>query len=133
MPVEHRFGPPLRLIILGWLAAAALAFLALLSSAAGAILAGLAALAVLAEALRSTVVRDSLVVRRDGLAVSTGMRRVELGWADIRAVRAVRLGHLVPAAALEIETYDRAYVVSAFRLGVPARQVVAAVEAWRPA
>jgi hypothetical protein len=130
---RRRYQPDRRLVAGGWVILAALAFAALHTDTAGRILLGLAGAALLTETLRSTVKPVSLAIEAEGLELLEGWRAVRLCWAEVLKVRAVRLGHLLTASALEVETPDRAYLVSQFRLGAPVSAVVAEIEAVRPA
>lgn len=126
------FGPSRRLLLIGWLAGGGLIWLALASDPAGAILAGLAAVALLGEVGLATLSPNALVLHTEGLTLTIGLRRVQLSWADVGAVRAVRLGRLATSASLEIETEERAYVIAGFRLSVGADQAALAIEELRP-
>lgn len=114
-------------------AAAGLIWLALVSDPAGAILAGIAALFLAVETARSLIHPVALSVDRAGLALVEGWRTVDISWPDVVRARSVRLGRLSATASLEIETSERAYVLSSYRLGGSPAGALAAIEAMRPA
>ena len=106
-----------------------LAALAATTDRLGQLLCGVAAALVAAEALRSALVRPTIRVGASGLSVAEGVRRVEVAWSEIQAVRTVRSGHLVPGRVLEVETEDRAFVFGSYRLGMGADEAAAVIEA----
>lgn len=119
------------MVIGAWAAAAGLIVLAVVSDPAGRILAGLAAIPLTVEAGRCTLRPVSLRLLPDGVELLTGWRLVRLDWPEVLAARSVRLGHLLPTSALEVETTSRAYLLSQFRLGAPVSSVVAAIAELR--
>lgn len=128
-----RFGPPRRLVVATGAATVGLLWLALVSDAAGAILAGAAALLLAVETARGLRFPVALAISPAGLTLVDGWREVSLLWPEVTRVRAVRLGRFAGSASLEIETPERAYVLSSYRLGGSAAAALAVVEGARPA
>jgi signal transduction histidine kinase len=128
-----RFGPLRRLVVATGAATIALLWLALVSDAAGAILAGAAALLMAVETGRGLRFPVTLAISAAGLTLVDGWRHVSLAWPEVTRVRSVRIGRFAASASLEIETPERAYVLSSYRLGGSAAAALASIEAARPA
>jgi hypothetical protein len=123
------FAPRPVLVALVGLAALVGAGLAAATDPLGRILFGVVAAGLAGEALRSALLRPVVAVTAEGLLVVEGLRRVLLPWPEIRAVRAVRLGHLMPGRVLEVETGARSFVWGSYRLGVRAEDAASAIGA----
>ncbi|HVA60857.1 MAG TPA: hypothetical protein VNG13_10045 [Mycobacteriales bacterium] len=116
-----------------WAGALALIAAAIFTDPAGRVLAGAGGILLIGEGARSRALRPTIALTRSGIWVVATWRRELLPWPEVTAVRAVTLGYLTRARALEIETVDRIIVLAGYRVGGDTPRVAAAIEAARPA
>ena len=114
---------------------AALLALAVVDDGPGRIMFGVAALLAAGESLRGALLRPTLAITDDGVLVARGfVDRELLPWSaidDAALQRRSRRG--ASAKWLELDTGERLITVPGYRLGAPVRDVLAAIEAARPA
>ncbi|MCA1822876.1 MAG: PH domain-containing protein [Mycobacteriales bacterium] len=102
----------------------------------GRLLLAVAAIATLAMVLRGALLRPTLRLDNEGLAVVQGLRRRRFTWAEIDAVRTLPPAGRFSAMgrdALEIDLSERLVVVAAIWLGTAAADVAAAATSIRAA
>jgi hypothetical protein len=100
---------------------------------AGRLLVGLAALALFVLGGYDSLITPRLVASATGLAVRTGLRRVQLAWTQIEDVRLderSRLGR--SSRTLEIDAGRDLLVLGRHSLGREPREVYELVSAFRP-
>jgi hypothetical protein len=123
---------PVTVAALLGLAAGAGALAGLESSLPGRFLLLVLALGAGVEGLRLLLQRPTLRVSEAGLEVLVGWRRERIPWAVLEQVsRQDRRRRGAAARWLELDLGDRLVTVSAYRLGVPVSEVVAAIAACR--
>ena len=123
---------PVTVVALAAAAVAAAFVAAVADGPTGRLFAGIAAALLAAEALRGALLRPALRATEDGLDLVVAFRREHVPWPDVEAVRADRQRRrLVSSTWLEVDTGDRLLALPSYRLGAPAAEVAAAVNARR--
>lgn len=125
------YATPLWLVAALAAATAGLAFLAAGGTRPERFLYGVPAVVAAAEALRSALLRPTLVADADGIEVVTGLRRERHPWTEVTAVAVMGTPEVARprrwARALEIDLGERLILVPTYRLGEPVAQVAAAI------
>ena len=136
---NHRWAPPLGLVVLGWLGALASTFwCALGTEPTGRLLAGVAVLVLASAALYGSTARPRLAADRAGLAVRGLGRARHFDWSGVSRMRLVhtrRFGRDVPSLEIEArgpgDADDRLMVFGWLDLGTDPRDVADALRALR--
>lgn len=110
-------------------AAVAVAALGAASDAPGRLLGGACAVVLAALAVRDLVLAPVLEADREGLWVVAGLRRRHLLWSEVTRVRLVRERR---TPLLELDTLETVVLLSRWRLGRPAADVVEELLALKP-
>lgn len=131
--MTRTWSTPTPLVVVGWVAAAALALATLLADDnAGRLLIGLATLLVTYLAAFASIARPRLTADADGLAVRGFASTTVLPWHEVKVKLQTtrRLGR--EQQTLELDADDRLVVLTRLDLGADPEEVAGVLHALRP-